>query len=165
MAGHVTVSHAFCLGMPDPSLVDPVVAALAEAGIAVMTTAPASRPVPSVRQLTKAGVVVCAGSDGIRDTWGPYGNADMLERAMFIGLRNNLRRDDELAMALEVVTTGGAEALGLQGYGLVPGCGGDVVLVESETIAEAVAQRPGSRTVVKRGRVVADAGAVVGAGG
>ena len=32
---------------------------------------------------------------------------------------------------------------------------GDLVLVEAETVAEAVAQRPGRRTVVKRGRVVA----------
>jgi cytosine/creatinine deaminase len=162
MAGRVIVSHAFCLGMPDPALVDPVVAALAAAGIAIMTTASASRPVPSVRQLARAGVIVCAGSDGIRDTWGPYGNADMLERAMFVGLRNNFRRDDEMVMALDVVTTGGAKALGLPAYGLAPGCGGDVVLVAAETVAEAVAQRPGSRTVVKRGRVVADYGAVTG---
>ncbi|HEY1411877.1 MAG TPA: amidohydrolase family protein, partial [Rhodopila sp.] len=161
MAGRVIVSHAFCLGMPDASLVDPVVAAIADAGIAIMTTAPASRPVPSVRQLVKAGVVLCAGSDGIRDTWGPYGNGDMLERAMFVGLRNNLRRDDELAMALDTVTTGGARALGLTGYGLSPGCGGDVVLVAAETVAEAVAQRPGVRTVVKRGRVVAQGGKVI----
>jgi cytosine/creatinine deaminase len=165
MAGRVIVSHAFCLGMPDPSLVDPVVAAIAEAGIAIMTTASASRPVPSVRQLSKAGVVMCAGSDGIRDTWGPYGNADMLERAMFVGLRNNLRRDDELAMALDVVTSGGAKALGLPNYGLAPGCGCDVVLVAAETVAEAVAQRPGARTVVKRGQVVVRAGEVVGSGG
>ncbi|HEY4173758.1 MAG TPA: amidohydrolase family protein [Rhodopila sp.] len=160
MGGRVIVSHAFCLGMPDPSLVDPVVAAIADAGIAIMTTAPASRPVPSVRQLVKAGVVLCAGSDGIRDTWGPYGNGDMLERAMFVGLRNNLRRDDELAMALDVVTTGGAKALGLTGYGLAPGCGGDVVLIAAETVAEAVAQRPNARTVIKRGRVVAQGGKV-----
>jgi cytosine deaminase len=126
-----------------------------------MTTATASRPVPAVTQLIRAGVVVCAGSDGIRDTWGPYGNADMLERAMFIGLRNNLRRDDELAMALDIVTTGGAKALGLRDYGLAPGCGGDVVLVAAETAAEAVAQRPGMRTVVKRGRVVAERGSVL----
>jgi cytosine/creatinine deaminase len=162
MAGRVIVSHAFCLGMPDASLVDPLIAAIAEAGIAIMTTATASRPVPAVKQLIRAGVVVCAGSDGIRDTWGPYGNADMLERAMFVGLRNNLRRDDELAMALDIVTTGGAKALGLQGYGLAPGCGGDVVLVAAETVAEAVAQRPGMRTVVKRGRVVAERGSVLG---
>ena len=136
-------------------VVDPLIAALAEARIAIMTTASASRPVPAVQRLMQAGVVVCAGSDGIRDTWGPYGNADMLERATMIGLRNNLRRDDELMLALAVVTSGGARALGLHDYGLAPGCIGDLVLVEAETLAEAVAQHPGRRTVVKRGVVVA----------
>lgn len=155
MAGKVIVSHAFCLGMPDQAQVAGLVDAIARAGIAIMTTVPPSRPVPSVRQLVQAGVVICAGSDGIRDTWGPYGNADMLERAMFVGMRNNFRRDDDLAIALEVVTTMGAKALGLPDYGLTVGCGGDVVLLAAETVAEAVAQVPGNRTVVKRGRIVA----------
>jgi cytosine/creatinine deaminase len=154
MQGKVMVSHAFCLGMPDATVVDPLIAALAEARIAIMTTASASRPVPPLKRLVQAGVVVCAGSDGIRDTWGPYGNADMLERAMFVGQRYNLRRDDELALALDVVTTGGARALGLERYGLDLGCYGDLVLVKAETIAEAVAQRPRGRTVIKRGIVV-----------
>jgi cytosine/adenosine deaminase-related metal-dependent hydrolase len=161
MQGKVIISHAFCLGMPDAAVVDPLIAALAKAGIAIMTTASASRPVPPLKRLLQAGVVVCAGSDGIRDTWGPYGNADMLERAMFVGQRYNLRRDDELALALDVVTIGGARALGLEAYGLAPGCCGDLVLVEAETLAEAVAQRPGRRTVVKRGRVVAREGVTV----
>jgi len=161
MAGRVVVSHAFCLGMPDPSVVEPLISALAEAGIAIMTTASPSRPVPAVKRLAEAGVVTCAGSDGIRDTWGPYGNADMLERAMIVGLRNNLRRDDELALALDIVTTGGARALGIAEYGLAPGCIGDLVLVAAETVAEAVAQRPGERVVVKRGRVVARNGAAL----
>jgi cytosine/creatinine deaminase len=164
MAGQVIISHAYCLGMGDHGSVDAMIPALADAGVAIMTTAPASRPVPAVTRLARAGVVVCAGSDGIRDTWGPYGNADMLERAMFIGLRNNLRRDDDLRIALDIVTTGGATALGLPDYGLTPGCGGDMVLVAAETIAEAVAQRPGMRTVVKRGRVIVRNGQIGPAG-
>ena len=79
LRGQVTVSHAFCLGTPDPALVDPMVEALAELDIAIMTTGPASRPAPPVARLLKAGVRVCSGSDGIRDSWGPYGDADMLE--------------------------------------------------------------------------------------
>ena len=158
MSGRVMISHAFCLGMPDPAVTEPLIAALAEAGIAICTTAPASRPVPAVKRLVAAGVVVCAGSDGIRDTWGPYGNGDMLERAMFVGLRNNLRRDDEMALALDTCTTAGAAALGLQNYGVQPGCWADLLLVAAETVAEAVAQRPGSRTVLRRGRLVVQDG-------
>lgn len=161
MAGRVIVSHAFCLGTPDPALAEPLIGALAEAGIAIMTTGPAARPSPPLKRLRQAGVVVCAGSDGIRDTWGPYGNADMLERAMFLGLRNNLRRDDELALALEACTGGGARALGLADYGLTQGAWADLVLVDAETVAEAVAQRPGRRTVIRRGCVVAEDGEAV----
>ena len=127
MQGAVMISHAFCLGMPDPAIVDPLIAALAETGIAICTTAPPSRPVPAVKRLMAAGVTICAGSDGIRDTWSPYGNADMLERAMFVGLRNNLRRDDELEMALATCTTEGAKALGLRDHGLAVGCHADFV--------------------------------------
>ncbi|MGA9866480.1 MAG: amidohydrolase, partial [Acetobacteraceae bacterium] len=161
MAGKVIISHAFCLGSPDQALVEPLIGALAAAGIAIMTTGPASRPAPPLKRLKQAGVVVCAGSDGIRDTWGPYGNADMLERAMLLGLRNNLRRDDELALALEACTSGGARALGLADYGLMRGAYADLVLVEAETVAEAVAQRPERRTVIRRGRLVADDGKAV----
>jgi cytosine/adenosine deaminase-related metal-dependent hydrolase len=155
MAGRVMVSHAFCLGAPDPALVEPLIAALAAAGIAIMTTGTPSRPVPPLKRLAEAGVVVCAGSDGLRDTWGPYGNADMLERATLLGMRNNLRRDDELKLALAACTTGGAAALGLADYGLAPGCHADLVLVPAETLGEAVAQHPAPRTVIRRGRVVA----------
>jgi cytosine/adenosine deaminase-related metal-dependent hydrolase len=155
MAGRVIISHAFCLGAPDPALVEPLIAALAEAGIAIMTTGTPSRPVPPLKRLAAAGVVVCAGSDGLRDTWGPYGNADMLERATLLGMRNNLRRDDELPLALAACTTGGAAALGLADYGIAPGCHADLVLVPAETLGEAVAQHPAPRTVIRRGRVVA----------
>lgn len=158
MGGRVVVSHAFCLGHPNPALVDPMLDSLAAAGVAIMSTGTSSSPVPPVRKLAAAGVVLCTGSDGIRDTWGPYGNADMLERATLLGLRNNLRRDDELALALDAVTTGGAGALGLVDYGLRQGDRADCVLVEAETLAEAVAQHPGARTTIKAGRMVAKDG-------
>ncbi len=155
MQGRVIVSHAFCLGMPDNAVVAPLIDLIARAGIAIMTTAPASRPVPSVQRLRASGITVCAGNDGIRDTWGPYGNGDMLERAMLLGLRNNFRRDDELDIALETITTGAATALRLDDYGLEPGCHADLVLVEAETVAHAIAARPGNRTVIRRGNIVA----------
>ncbi|MDT8275327.1 N-isopropylammelide isopropyl amidohydrolase [Roseomonas mucosa] len=155
MEGRVTVSHAFCLGDLDPALVNPLLERIAALDIAIATTAPASRPVPAAATLRGMGIRLCAGSDGIRDTWGPYGNADMLERAMLIGLRNNFRRDEEVEMALDICTRGGAEVMRLEGYGIEPGCRADLVLVDGESLAEAVAARPARRLVVKRGRVVA----------
>jgi cytosine deaminase len=161
MKGKVTVGHAFCLGTPDPALIDPLIEQLAELDIAIMTTAPASRPAPPVKKLLAAGIRVCSGSDGIRDTWGPYGNADMLERAMFVGLRNNFRRDDELRLALDVCTTEGAKVMEIAGYGLSEGCAADLVVLPGETVAEAIVTRSPKRRVVKRGRIVARDGVSV----
>jgi len=161
MQNKVTISHAFCLGASDRDLVDPLIDALAKTKIAVMTTGPASRPAPPVKRLVERGVVVCSGSDGIRDTWGPYGNADMLERAMLVGLRNNFRHDADVEMALDVCTHGGAKVMGLKDYGLTPGCAADLVLVDGESLAEVVVSHAPRRLVVKRGRVVARDGAVL----
>lgn len=154
MKGQVTVSHAFCLGT-DPAQVDPLIEELVALDIAIMTTAPASRPAPPVKKLLAAGVRVCSGSDGIRDTWGPYGNADMLERAMFVGLRNNFRRDDELRLALDVCTTEGAKVMEIADYGLAEGKAADLVVLPGETVAEAIVTRSPKRRVLKRGKVVA----------
>jgi cytosine/adenosine deaminase-related metal-dependent hydrolase len=155
MQGRVIVGHAFCLGMLDGETLAPLVDALAECQIAVMTTGPANRPCPPVKRLEASGVRLCSGSDGIRDTWGPYGNADMLERAMLLALRSGFRRDEELELALGIVTTGGARALGILDHGVAPGCRGDLVLLAHETTAEAIVSRGPRVCVIKAGEVVA----------
>ena len=161
MQGKVAVSHAFCLGAPDWRRTQGLIDRLAALDVRILTTAPASREVPAVARLDAAGVKIGAGNDGFRDTWGPYGDGDMLERAMLLGLRNNFRRDDEVERALEVCTTGGAEVMDIPGHRLEPGGRGDVVLLEGETPAEAVAMRAPRRLVVKGGRVTARDGAAL----
>ena len=155
MQGKVTISHAFCLGMPDRDRARALVGELADAQIHVATVATPSRPVPLAEDLRAAGVVLCAGSDGIRDTWGPYGNGDMLERAMLLGLRNNLRADRDVEHALWCCSWGGARVMELDGYGIEEGCRADLVLVEAESVTHAVAARPARKLVLKAGRVVA----------
>ncbi|WP_159993035.1 amidohydrolase family protein [Roseomonas sp. 18066] len=158
MQGQVVISHAFCLGDPDTAMVDGLLEEIAALDIAIMSTGSASRPVPPVAKLTARGIRLCAGNDGIRDSWGPYGNGDMLERAMLLGLRNNFRTDPEVELALAVCTTGGAATMRLADYGVAEGCQADLLLVDAETLAEAVVNRPERRLVVKRGRIVARAG-------
>ena len=157
----VVISHAFCLGMPDIAAADALMAELAAAEIAIMTTGAPSRPVPPLQRAREAGVVVGTGSDGIRDTWGPYGNGDLLERAMFLGLRNNLRKDSEIELALDVCTHGGAAMMGLSDYGLAVGKPADLVLLEGPCVAEAVMSRRADRITFKRGVLTARAGAAL----
>ena len=155
MAGKVTVSHAFCLGMSDWLAVGRMLDTLAEAGVALMTTAPSGWPAPPVQRAHAAGITICSGSDGIRDLWHPYGNADMLDRARQLGERNGLDRDEELALALEICTVGGAAVMALPSYGLAVGNDADLVLVQARSVPEAVVLCPPRQLVLKRGRVVA----------
>ena len=159
MQGKVAISHAFCLGAPDWQRTQGLVDAMAGLDMPVLTTAPASREVPAVKRLAAAGVRTGAGNDGFRDTWGPYGNGDMLERAMLLGLRNNLRRDDELDLALHICTTGGALVMDRPDHALRVGGRGDLVLVEGETVAEAIVTHAPRKLVVCAGRVTARDGA------
>ena len=134
---------------------------LADNRIAIMTHAPGAAPYPPIQRLRAAGVVLCSGSDGIRDTWGPYGNADMLERAMLLGYRSNFRRDADVEAALEIVTHGGATVMQAIDYGLEVGCRADFVVLDGETLVEAVMSRPPRALVVANGRVVARDGVCV----
>lgn len=161
MSGRVAVSHAFCLGFGDWQRTQGLIETCAGLDIPILTTAPASRDVPMVLRVTGAGVRMGAGNDGFRDTWGPYGDGDMLERAMFVGMRNNLRRDDELAVAMDICTSMGARAIDVADHALTVGGRGDLVLIEGETVAEAISIRKPRKLVVAGGRVTARDGATL----
>ena len=162
LAGRVTISHAYCLGSFALADLGPLAARLADLGISIMTCAPPHTTVPPVAWLRSQGVNVCSGSDGIRDAWSPMGNGDMLERAMLIALRFGWSKDEDLAAAFDIVTAGGARALGVRDYGLEPGRRADLVLLPAENLPAAVIDRSSERTVISRGRVVARDGRYVG---
>ncbi|MFI2736509.1 amidohydrolase [Streptomyces sp. NPDC018711] len=153
LGGKVAVSHAYALGGVDDAELDRTAAALAAAGVAIMTNGPSGR-MPPVLRLREHGVRVFAGSDNIRDTWWPYGTADMLERATIIGLRTGLMTDPELSAAASLVTDEAAAALGLDGYGLAPGARADLVVVAAGSVPEAVAAHPRRLLVLHAGRIV-----------
>ena len=79
----------------------------------------------------------------------------MLERAWLLSYRSNFRRDEEIEVALRMATYGGAAVVGAAGYGVEAGCRADFVVVDGETLAEAVINRAPRAYVVKAGRVVA----------
>jgi len=162
LAGRVMISHAYCLGAFPPADLAPLADRLAKLDISIMTCAPPHTTAPPVAWLRSRGVNVCSGSDGIRDAWSPMGNGDMLERAMLIAQRFGWSKDDELAMAFDIVSAGGARALGIEAYGLAAGCRADFVLLPAENLAAAVVDRPSARTVISRGRVVARDGVYTG---
>ncbi|WP_126283799.1 amidohydrolase family protein [Burkholderia stagnalis] len=162
MQGQVVVSHGFCLGALPERERDALLDRIASLNVALLTSAPPSCPVPPLKTCRERGITMFGGNDGIRDTWSPYNVPDMLERAMLIGMRYDLRRDDDLAIALDCVTDAGARGCGFADYGLRAGARADLVLVDAETVAHAIVARPVRRLVVANGRIVARDGAFIG---
>jgi cytosine deaminase len=161
MQGHVAVSHAYGLGDLSADAANRAAQTLATSGVSIMTNAPGAHNFPPVALLRAAGVTVFSGSDNIRDSWWPYGDGDMLGRAMLIGYRSGFNTDDELAAAFDVVTAAGAKALRLEGYGLTISGRADFVTLAAEHVPEAVVTVPRGRSVYKAGRLVARDGKVI----
>ncbi len=161
MQGRFAISHAFALGMNDYQRVGRLIEQIAELDIAILTTGAPSATVPSLKRLKEHGIRVGAGCDGIRDTWGPWGQPDMLDRARIIGMKNGMRSDDDLRLLLEIVSRGGAEVMRLKDYGVHVGGRADFTLLAGETVANAVVEIAPPPLVVKGGRVVARNGVCI----
>lgn len=161
LQGKVAISHAYGLGDLDADAARRIGARIASAGVSIMTNAPGDHVFPPVALLRAEGVNVFAGNDNIRDSWWPYGDGDMLARAMMIGYRSGFYTDDDLTAAFDVVTAAGAKALGLEGYGIALGARADFVTLAAEHVPEAVVAVPKGRRVFKAGRLVAENGALV----
>ena len=155
MQGKVAISHAFALGMNDYLRVGQLIEQIAELDVAILTTGAPSATVPSIMRLKQAGIRVGAGCDGIRDTWGPWGQPDMLDRAKVVGMKNGVRSDIDLAHVLHIVSQGGADVMRIEGYGLAEGCNADFTLLTGETLAHAVVDVAPRPLVVKGGRITA----------
>jgi cytosine/adenosine deaminase-related metal-dependent hydrolase len=158
MKGKVAVSHAFCLGMPDWNRVEVLLAELAEQDVAILTTGAPSREVPNIKRVRGAGLRMGAGCDGVLDTWNPWNRPDMLDRARIVAQKNNLRADADLALALDLVTTGGAAVMGVMDHRLAVGSPADLALLPGRTLAEAVAMGGPVQLTVKGGRVTGRGG-------
>lgn len=162
MEGKVSISHAFCWAALSPDVESDLMDALAKAEIRLITAAVFNRPVLPVRTLANSGITLGCGNDGVRDLWSPFGNGDMLERAMFVAYRSDLRKDQDIELALHCATYNGAKILRLEDYGVSEGCKADLVVVPARSAAEAVVMHPPRSFVFKNGKIVA--GADMGAG-
>ncbi|AXH96258.1 amidohydrolase family protein [Ornithinimicrobium avium] len=165
MQGNVLISHGYGLWDGTESQTQDLVERFAEADVATATVAPGGRATLPLELMAEHGVRVGLGEDGQRDYWSPYGNADMLDRTWQLAFTHGFRRDELVEHALAVASRGGASVMDrslprLSGVGDRPGLAvgdrADLLLVAGDTPTAAVMDRLPDRTVLHRGRVVAD---------
>ncbi|MFI8966445.1 amidohydrolase [Streptomyces sp. NPDC053493] len=162
LAGKVTVSHVFCLPALSDRELGSLAADLGAQDIALTTVAPSDSLVLPIARLREHGVRVGLGSDGVRDAWSPFGDADMLHRAHLLGWVTDVRLDEELADCYRVAAHGGADVMALPHADLAPGSPADFVLVRGECLPQVVVDMPRRDMVVHGGVVVARDGAFLG---
>jgi len=155
LQGRVSVSHAYALGQVPEDVLERIGATLANAGVSILTNAPGDHAFPPILRLRAAGVNVFAGNDNIRDAWWPYGNADMLQRAMLIGYRSGFYSDEDLNVALTMATSAGATVMEKSDYGLKVGNEATFIVIKAANAAAAVAAAPAERRMVRRGELQA----------
>ncbi len=164
MAGKVSMCDVFALAEPTPPQFAHLSSTFADAGIAFSIGVHGLLPIPDVKGLHEAGVAMCLGSDSARSLWSPWGDGDILSRAMMMSYKSYWRTDDDLEFAAKLATSLGRRALGLDPVGVEVGAPADIVVLPGEVVAEVVVQPVPRSLVLKRGVVIARDGALVGRG-
>ncbi|MDH4050481.1 MAG: amidohydrolase family protein [Rubrivivax sp.] len=170
LQGRVTGSHLTSMHSMDNYYVSKLLPLLAEAGLHAVAnplinitlqgrydTYPRRRGMTRVPELMAAGVNVAFGHDCVMDPWYALGSGDMLEVAA-MGLHvAQMTSIDGMRQCFDAVTVNAARVLGLERYGLAPGCRADAVLLQARSPQEAIRLRATRLLVVRGGRVVAQA--------
>lgn len=167
--GRVTAGHCCAMAAWDDPYTAGVIAKLAAARVNVIANPatnlmlqgrldnePRRRGIARVKELIAGGVNVACGQDCIQDAFYPFGAADQLQIALLLAHAAQLSAPDEIPHAFRAITHAGAQALRLEGYGVTPGGRADLVVLDAETIEEALRLQADRRWVLRDGLVVAE---------
>ncbi len=168
LQGRVAGSHLTSMHSMDNYYVSKLLPLIAEAGVAAIAnplinitlqgrhdTYPKRRGMTRVPELLAAGVPVAFGHDCVMDPWYSLGSGDMLEVAA-MGLHvAQMTSQDGMRACFAAVTEAPARILGLDGYGIAPGCRADLVVLQAGDPIEALRLRATRLLVLRAGQVIA----------
>lgn len=168
MQDRVAGSHLTSMHSMDNYYVSKLIPLIRESGVAAIAnplinitlqgrhdTYPKRRGMTRVPELLAGGVPVAFGHDCVMDPWYSLGSGDMLEVA-HMGLHvAQMTGQEAMRACFSAVTETPARILGLDGYGIAPGCRADLVLLQARDAVEAIRLRATRLLVLRAGKVVA----------
>jgi cytosine deaminase len=171
LQGRVAGSHLTSMHSMDNYYVSKLLPLMAEAQVSAIPnplinitiqgrhdTYPKRRGMTRVPEMIRHGIRVGFGQDCVLDPWYSLGTADMLDVA-FMGLHvAQMTSPADMRRCYDMVTSENAAILGLEGYGLSPGCRADIVVLEAGDQIEALRLRAQRLLVVAKGRIIARRG-------
>lgn len=123
---------------------------------------PRRRGLPRVKEILAAGLTLACGQDCVQDGFYPFGAADQLQVALILCHAAQLSLPAEIDAALASVRHQAARLMGVRGYGLEPGCGADLVIVDAENMHEALRLQCARSWVIRRGEIAASTAITTG---
>lgn len=168
LQGRVTGSHLTSMHSMDNYYASKLIGLMSDADLHVVAnptanmllmgrqdTYPKRRGMTRVPELMRAGLNVSLGQDSVMDPWGPLNAADMLDVAHMAVHAGHMSGRDQMLSCFKAVTEFPARTLGLEGYGLEPGCHADMIVLQAENPIEAIRLRPPRLFVIRRGKIIA----------
>jgi cytosine deaminase len=168
LGGRVTGSHLTSMHSMDNDYATKLIDLMAQADVSVVAnplinitlqgrrdTYPKRRGITRVPELMAAGITVAFGQDCVLDPWYSLGSGDMLEVA-HMGLHvTQMTSQPAMRHCFDAVTENAAKILGLERYGLTPGCDADLVILDARDPVEAIRLRSTRLAVIRRGKCLA----------
>jgi cytosine deaminase len=168
MGGRVTASHTTAMHSYNNSYANKVINNLKRAKMHMVTNPldnstlqgrfdgyPIRRGHTRFKELLAAGVNTCIGHDSVMDPWYPLGYGDPLQAAFVLAHYGQMSGHDELTTLIDMITKNPASALGLEGYGLEPGCRADLCVFAAPTEMDAIRLVAPRKLVLRGGKIVA----------
>lgn len=153
--GRVTVGHTCALAAYDDTYANYVMDKVKAAELNVITNPvtnlmlqgrndqqPIRRGITRVKELMARGINISFGQDCVRDTFYPFGKADLLEVALIAAHAAHLSLPEEINSVFRMMTTNAAQILRLTDYGLNTGSRADLVVLDCQTVADAIRMQP-----------------------
>ena len=152
--GRVLAHHARAMALYPRPYFQKLAALLRRAQIPVVSdphTGPLHAP---VKELQDEGVLVCLGQDDISDAYYPYGQNNMLEIAFLNSHMLWMTTRAEMETLFDMVTISAAQAMGVYGHLLEVGAPANLVILEGETVLEALRFHSAPKAVISHGKAV-----------
>lgn len=167
MGGRVTIGHVTKLSALPPADFAAVAQRLKDAGVAV-TVLPATdlflmgrsfdhnipRGVTHAHRLSGWGVTCSLATNNVLNPFTPFGDCSLVRIANLYANIAQLGRPAEMAACLDLVTEQAARLLNLKDYGIAVGNPADLVVLDAQAPAQAVAELAQPLFGFKRGRRV-----------
>lgn len=167
LQGRVAGSHLTSMHSMNNDYVSKLLPLIREAGVAVIAnplvnitlqgradTYPKRRGMTRVPEMLAAGIDVAFGHDCVMDPWYGLGSGDMLEVAHMALHVAQMTSVDASRACFTAITQTPARILGLEGYGVEPGCHADLVWLDARDPVEAIRLRAARLAVIRRGQVI-----------